>query len=96
MSTIVQSIRFTYAPENAEKVEPMFRELQEASRKEPGVVAFDVARGRNDANVYVLWEVYRDDAALEAHKASEHFKRLVLDGVRPLALERAADLAVPI
>jgi quinol monooxygenase YgiN len=46
--------------------------------------------------VFVLWEEYRDEAALDFHKATEHYSRLVLDGVRPLAQERTGEMAVPI
>jgi quinol monooxygenase YgiN len=93
---LISSIRFTFAPEDADKAEAMFRELRDASRKEEGVVSFDIARSREDPSVFVLWEVYRDEAALEAHKATEHFKRLAFEGVRRLSKERSADLAAPI
>ena len=72
------------------------RELREASRREEGVIAFEVARSQEKPNVFVLWEEYRDEAALDFHKATEHYNRLVLNGVRPLARERSAELAVPI
>jgi quinol monooxygenase YgiN len=92
----IQSIHFTFAPEDADKAEAMLRELRDASRKEEGVVAFDVARSEQKPHVFALWEVYKDGAALDAHRASEHFKRLVLDGVRPLAKQRDAETVVPI
>jgi len=43
-----------------------------------------------------LWEVYRDQGAVDAHVASEHFKRLVVNGVRPLAQGRNIEKVVPI
>jgi quinol monooxygenase YgiN len=46
--------------------------------------------------VFALWEQYKDSAALDAHKATEHFKRLVLEGVRPLAQRREAEKLVSI
>jgi quinol monooxygenase YgiN len=46
--------------------------------------------------VFVLWEEYRNEAALDFHKATEHYNRLVLNGVRPLAQERSGAMAVPI
>ncbi len=93
---LVQCIHFTFAPENADKAEALLRELRDTSRKEAGVAGFDVARSRERPNVFVLWEQYRDAAAQETHMASEHFKRLVLEGVRPLAQQRAAELLDPI
>jgi autoinducer 2-degrading protein len=93
---LIQAIRFTFAPEDAEKAEAILRELRDASRREPGVIAFDVARSREHPNVFALWEVYRDEAARDAHVAAEHFSRLVVDGVRPLAQQREAETVFPI
>src|SRR5580700_2077182 len=66
---VIQSIHYTFAPEDADRVAAIFRELQDLSRREPGVVSFDVARGRDKPNVFALWEVYRDDAAMESHRS---------------------------
>jgi quinol monooxygenase YgiN len=93
---LVQSVHFTFAPNDADRVEAMLRELREASRAEAGVVSFDIARSREKPNVFVLWEVYRDEAGLESHKQSEHYKRLVIDGVRSLAQQRMGEVAAPI
>jgi len=93
---LIQSIHYTFAPEDANKAETMLRELREASRKEKGVIAFEVARSREKANVFALWEQYRDKAALEDHVVTEHFQRLVINGVRPLAQQRIAETVFPI
>lgn len=93
---LVQSIHFDFAPEDVDKAESFLRELREASRKEAGVVAFEVARSQEKPNVFALWEQYRDKSALDAHVATEHFKRLVLNGIRPLAKQRSAEMLLPI
>jgi quinol monooxygenase YgiN len=93
---LINSIQYTFAPKDADKAESLFRELQEASRKEAGVIQFEVARGREKSNVFALWEVYRDQQAVDAHVASEHFQRLVINGVRPLAQERTIQKVAPI
>jgi quinol monooxygenase YgiN len=93
---IVSAIQFTFASKDADTSEKILREIRDASIKEPGVVRFDVARSSDDPNVFVLWEVYRDQAAVDDHKKSEHFKRLVINGIRPLAQQRTAVTATPI
>jgi len=93
---IIASIQFTFAPEDADRVEAIFRELRDASVKEPGIIEFQVGRSREKPNVFALWEVYRDQEAIEAHRASEHFQRLVVNGVRPLATARIAETVIPI
>ncbi len=93
---VVQSVHYTFAPEDADKAEALFSELREASRKEEGVITFDIARSQEPENSFALWEEYTDRAALEAHAATEHFKRLVLGGIRPLAQQRNAVTGFPI
>ena len=58
----------------------------EASRKEPGVVRFDVIVDQVDPNRFVLIEIYRDNAAVIAHKETAHYK-LWRDVVAPLMAE---------
>ena len=42
---------------------------------EPGCLRFNVLQNAEDPNVYVFYEVYKDQAALEAHRATPHFAR---------------------
>jgi len=93
---IISSIQFTFATKDADTAESMLRELSGESIKEPGVVRFDVGRSTDDPNMFVLWEVYRDKDAVDAHRETEPFKRLVLNGIRPLAQKREVVTAVPV
>jgi len=43
--------------------------------KEPGVLRFDVFQDTEDPTHFSLLEVYRDEAAREAHLETEHFQR---------------------
>ena len=45
----------------------------EASRREPGVVRFDLLYDREDPLRFVLVEIYRDAAAAAAHKETAHY-----------------------
>jgi quinol monooxygenase YgiN len=93
---VITSIQYPFASKDADKAESLFRELLDASVKEPGVVQFEVGRSIEDPNVFALWEVYRDQAASDAHRESEHFKRLVLNGIRPIAKLRNAATVTPL
>ena len=93
---LIQSVHYTFAPEDADRVAAILREHRDASRREAGVVGFEVGRSQERPNVFALWEVYRDQAALDAHAASEHFQRFVIEGIRPLARERSAVIVAPI
>jgi quinol monooxygenase YgiN len=93
---LIQSIHFTFAPEDADKAEGFLRELRDESRKEDGVISFDIGRSKDKPNVFALWEEYRDKAALDTHIATEHFQRLVIHGVRVMAEQRYAETVFPI
>jgi quinol monooxygenase YgiN len=44
-----------------------------SERDEPGCCRFNVLQDDKDANVYYFYEVYKDEAALEAHRAAPHY-----------------------
>jgi len=43
--------------------------------KEPGNLRFDVNQRLDDADRFVLYEVYRDEAGMNAHKDTPHYAR---------------------
>lgn len=51
----------------------VFAKLTQESRKEPGCVMFLVHRHKTEPRRFFVYEQYKDDAALEAHRASAHF-----------------------
>jgi len=54
-------------------VTSIFAKLTEESRKEPGCLMYVVHRHKTDPRRFFVYEQYKDDAALEAHRASPHF-----------------------
>jgi autoinducer 2-degrading protein len=44
-------------------------------RDEGGCLRFDVVRDNDDPHHYLLYEVYRDEEAFQAHRDSDHFAR---------------------
>ena len=54
-----------------------------ASRDEVGIARFDVLTDRTDPHHIVLAEVYRDEAAVTAHKETAHYQRW-RDTVEPM------------
>jgi len=85
---LVNAVIYTFPADKADEAEALLLELRDRSREEAGCISYDVARGIDDANVFLLHEVWRDQAALDAHYAEEHFIRLGLNGVRKLASDR--------
>lgn len=56
-----------------EKLKELLLHLGQRSRAEPGNLRWDVWRDRTTPDRFVLDELYLDDAAVEAHRASSHF-----------------------
>lgn len=44
-----------------------------SSRREPGCLRFDVFRPSDTTDSVVLFEIYADEAAYEAHRATAHY-----------------------
>jgi len=44
-----------------------------SERDEPGCLRFNVLQDEKDQNVYYFYEVYKDQAALEAHRQAPHY-----------------------
>ena len=44
-----------------------------SERDEPGCSRFNVLQDEKDENVYYFYEVYKDRAALDAHRTTPHF-----------------------
>jgi autoinducer 2-degrading protein len=63
---------------------------------EPGCVLFRPTRSPRDPEVFLLYEEYLDQDALDAHRRTAHFSRLIEGKVAPLLLERDRELMVPI
>ena len=57
--------------------EQLARELVRASAAEDGCASYTLNRKVDDPQDYCFVEVWRDRAALEAHQASAHFKKIV-------------------
>lgn len=57
----------------ADELEALLRGMTGACRAEPGNLRWDVWRDQADPSRFVLDELYVDDAAVEAHRASPHF-----------------------
>lgn len=56
-------------PSAAAELERVLAALAEGARAEPGTVAYAVHRQQEDAQAFVLYELYRDRAAFDAHLA---------------------------
>ena len=61
--------------ENVEAFKAASLDNAEGSRREAGVVRFDVVQERADPTRFVLVEIYRGDEAAAAHKQTPHYEK---------------------
>jgi (4S)-4-hydroxy-5-phosphonooxypentane-2,3-dione isomerase len=59
------------------EVAAVFQKLTEESRKEAGCLMYQAHRHKTDPRRFFIYEQYKDDAALEAHRSAPHFLRYV-------------------
>jgi len=91
---LVQTVIYTVDAANVEETAKALRALRDGSRAEPGCVTFDVTRAAD--NTFVLYEEWRDQAALDVHYKTEHFQQYGINGIRKLASSRVAYQGVPL
>jgi quinol monooxygenase YgiN len=74
----------------------MMGDARGSNNDEPGCLRFDVLQDNEDENRLHLYEVYRDEAALEAHRAAPHFTRWREECQDWFATENVRRLATPV
>jgi quinol monooxygenase YgiN len=70
-------------PGEEAEVERILETMVEYTRAEPGWERYEVLRSVEDPRRFLLFEVYKDELALEAHFKSAHFQRYVLGEAMP-------------
>ena len=74
MQALVVTIQIK--PEHKEAfMEAMLDDARGSINNEPGCLRFDVVEDQEDPNRIFLYEVYKDEAALEAHRAAPHYTK---------------------
>jgi len=86
----VLTVQLRVKPENVETFMSKLADNAKAARKEPGCKQFDVLVDPNDKTKVMLYEVYNDDKAFEAHQATPHFKKYLAEAVPLLASRERA------
>lgn len=93
---VVLAVTWMANPGNEEQVAEVFRKLQAASREEPGCLLYIVHRHKTDPRRFFIYEQYRDDAAMQTHRASAHFQRYVVSELKDFAVRSEGELFTPL
>jgi len=81
----VLQVTIRIKPENVDAWMKMALENASGARKEPGCRQFEVLVDPGDRTKVMLFEVYNDEAAFEAHQQTPHFKKYLAEAVPLLA-----------
>ena len=76
-------------PGESDRVAALLARHTAPTQTEPGCLCFIVNRCTADSDQFVLYEQYVDEAAFQAHRETEHFRRFIEGGVALLLMERS-------
>jgi (4S)-4-hydroxy-5-phosphonooxypentane-2,3-dione isomerase len=79
-----------------DKVLNLFAELVNKTRQEEGNLFYTIHQSNTDPNTFMLYEAYKDEAAVAAHRASDHFKAIALEQIIPVLQNREVILATQV
>ena len=71
----INAVNLDIVPGQTDKFLALLKENGAAAVKEPGCREFNITIAQNDPNHVFIFEVYDSAAALEAHRATDHFKK---------------------
>jgi quinol monooxygenase YgiN len=92
---IVTVAHWQVIPQSLPRVLELVANLREQSLAEPGCLGYEVFSHVGNAESLLLLEHYRDQAALEAHRQSTHYRDLVQQLILPLLATRSVELLRP-
>jgi quinol monooxygenase YgiN len=72
----------------ADAVVAILRRFLPQAQSDPGVKLFLIGQGREHPGQFLFYELFVDEAALNAHLASEYFKTLIAGEALPLLSKR--------
>ena len=76
-----------------QRVLDLLPELIQHTKNEAGNVCYHIYQSHTDTHIVLLYEGYEDEAALDAHRSSNHFKEIVVKQIVPLLEKREVNLA---
>ncbi len=73
----VTLVEINVKPDKVQEFLAVFRQNHLGSVQEPGNLRFDVLQDEQSPNRFYIYEAYRDEQAVAAHKKTAHYLRCV-------------------
>ena len=93
---ICVAVTYLVLPNREEEAIDLFTKMTEASLLEPGCRMYQVHRSGQEPRRFFLYELYDDEKAVEAHRASAHFEQHVQRGLFRIIESRTPDTWIPL
>jgi len=90
----VNAVDLDIVPAERENFLAAIKENGAAAATEPGCRRFDILNLASDPNHFFLYEVFDNEAALKAHRETEHFKKYQATASKMIAKRDARSMSV--
>jgi (4S)-4-hydroxy-5-phosphonooxypentane-2,3-dione isomerase len=90
----VNAVDLDIVPAERENFLVAIKENGAAAAKEPGCLRFDILNLASDPNHFFLYEVYQNEAALKAHRETDHFKKFIAAASKMVAKREPRAMSV--
>ena len=90
----VNAVDLDILPAERDNFLAAIKENGAAAAKEPGCKRFDILNLASDPNHFLLYEVYDNEAALKAHRETDHFKKFAAAAKTMVAKRDARAMSV--
>jgi autoinducer 2-degrading protein len=90
----VNSVDLDILPAEHDNFLAAIKENGAASVQEPGCKRFDILNLASDPNHFLLYEVYENEAAMKAHRETDHFKKFAAAAAKMVAKRDARAMSV--
>jgi quinol monooxygenase YgiN len=88
---ITFTVRLRFSSDDHDEIVQILRELTRASRQEPGCVSYVPHWVESDPSTVLIYEQYRDEAAVEHHRGTPHFAKYAIGGLYQKMLDRTVE-----
>jgi quinol monooxygenase YgiN len=85
------TVRMRFEESDHDAIRQHLIALTEGSRKEPGCISYVPHFVSDDSSTVLIYEQYADEAALEAHRNTPHFKDHAIGGLYQRMRERSME-----
>jgi quinol monooxygenase YgiN len=90
------TVRMRFDQADLDGIRANLEALTMASRQEPGCVNYVAHFLADEPTTVLIYEQYADDAALDSHRASPHFKQHAIGGLYQYMKERHVENLVAV